>query len=188
MLAFTVCTSTAFLFLARDGPVRAEGGSSSPPVWDSGMLVSLPPGIYESLEKMGVMASLCNYGFDTSSGYMAYCGSRDVDRAQCTSSWFPYDLIMGEMYDNLLHSALSTRRRNADGKPIADFIVPASSVIFVPGDLPSRLFERGYEDGCMITTPLRSRDRRSSWRFMSFAVLTGIMLMWKQMVTGTFRT
>lgn len=77
------------------------------------MLMSLPSGVCETSEKTGVMEVLHDSGLDTYLGYMANCCSCNVDYTTCMSSWFPYDLSMGEMSDALSHSASSTSRREA---------------------------------------------------------------------------
>lgn len=76
MLEFSVCTFTAFLCLACDGSVLTEDISCLSPVWDSGMLVKLPYGLREILEKMGAMVVVQDSGFDMYLGYMAYSVSR----------------------------------------------------------------------------------------------------------------
>lgn len=51
MSEFSVCTFLAFLCLARNSPVPAAGGTSLPHIWYCGMLVLLPSGFWETLEK-----------------------------------------------------------------------------------------------------------------------------------------
>lgn len=61
----------AFLCLAGCGCVSADVSPGSPRIWDSDMLLSLPYGFCEALEKMGAMAVLHNPSFDMSLGYVA---------------------------------------------------------------------------------------------------------------------
>lgn len=74
-----VCNFPASLCLARDGLISAEGCAGSPGIWNSGMVVPHPSGVFETLEKMGVMAVLPDSAFDMSLGFMAHCRSFDVD-------------------------------------------------------------------------------------------------------------
>lgn len=46
-----------------------------------------------------------------------------------------YDFHIGKASDISSRSASWTRRRDADGKPISDRVVPASPVLFVPEEL-----------------------------------------------------
>lgn len=78
MSEFPVCNIMAFLRTALHGPSSAEDGPSSPGIWDSGMLVSLPTNVCESLEKMGAMADLCDPVFDIPLGDMTKCRTGDV--------------------------------------------------------------------------------------------------------------
>lgn len=93
MFEVSVCTSIVFVCLALDGPGPTGGGASSPCIWESGMLVSLPSGECEMLEKMGAMAVLPDSGFTLALGYMAYYPSPGIDGLQCTSSGFHMILV-----------------------------------------------------------------------------------------------
>lgn len=79
---------TGFLCMACDGPCFAAGGSSLHRIWASGMLISLLSGVRETLEMKGIMAVLCNSGFEMALGYMAHYRSSDIDWPRCMSSWF----------------------------------------------------------------------------------------------------
>lgn len=117
---FSLCTFKALLSLTRDGLVSAEGCSGLPRIWDSRMPVLLLSAVPETLEIMGVMIVLYDFGFDMSLGDFANCRSHDVDWPWCMPSWFPYNLNMGEVSDVLWCRASCTRRHNADGEPIND--------------------------------------------------------------------
>lgn len=99
------------------------------------MLLSLPSGFHETLEKMGFVTALYDSGFQMALGRLMYCCSRDVDWLQCASSWFPHAFTIGEVFDVMSSSASSTCRCCADCKPIIDPILPAWPVLFVSEDL-----------------------------------------------------
>lgn len=142
--SFPSVFSRHFYCLACDGPVSAQGNSGSSRIWDFGKLVSLTSGVCETLEKMGIMMVLRNYGFNMALGYVTYCRSRDVVWPRCTSYWFPYDFSVGEVSDVPSRRSPSTLRRNADCKPIGDRILPASVVTFNQGtSLRYQIFRRG---------------------------------------------
>lgn len=77
------------------------------------MLLSLPSGVRETLEEMGVMAFLHDSGFDMALSFMEYCRSRDVNFPQCASSWIPNDYSMCEVSNFLSRSVSSTHCRSA---------------------------------------------------------------------------
>lgn len=69
----------SFLRRARDSPVCFKGVVDLPFVCDSGMLVLLSSGIWDTLEKMGVTPVLQKYCVEMSLDYMAYCRLWDVE-------------------------------------------------------------------------------------------------------------
>lgn len=189
MSEFTVCNFTAFLCWARDGTVCAKGSSGSPSIWDSDVLVLLLPAVCEKLENMSVMYVLHDSGFDMSLSYMAYSRSQDVDWPWCMSSWFPYDLKMGGIYDILSRSAYSTCHRNADGKPIGDRIYQLPLCFLYQGiSILYRLFGRRCVRGSLNTIHVRSRGRRSCHRFLRLLSLTRTRLILEVRATETFPT
>lgn len=119
---------TVFLCFARDDLVSAGGDSRSCHTWDSDMLVSLPPGVCEILEKMGVMAVLHGSVFDMALGYMAYCRSRDAIGCGVRCFGFSYDFSRSEVSNVRWRSTSSTQSGNEDGEPICDSNLPAISV------------------------------------------------------------
>lgn len=129
------CTFRALPCLTRDGPVSAEAGSGSPRIGYFAILVSLPCGAGETLEKIDVMAVLYDSALDISLGYMPYCCSRDVYWPRCTSYWFSYCFNMHKGSDVPFCSASSTHLRNENGELINERTVPRSPVLFLPVDL-----------------------------------------------------
>lgn len=89
MSDFSVCIFTDSIRLNRGGMAPSDGGYSLPHEYDSGVLVWLPSGCFETMQKMGAISVLCNFGFDIGLGYMTYCLSRDFDWRHCMSSGFP---------------------------------------------------------------------------------------------------
>lgn len=85
---FPICTFRAFLCLACYGPLSAEGGSRSHFICCSVMLVSVPSGARETLDKLKVMVFLRACGLDMALSYMVNNRGRDVDWLGCTSSFF----------------------------------------------------------------------------------------------------
>lgn len=101
---FTVCTFSAFLWLARDGAVVPENGYGLPPPCESGFLVQLSDGVHEAPKTMLVMAGLPESGFGRSRVYMVYCRSQEVDWSCCLSNCF---LIISNWARNLMfHSVM----------------------------------------------------------------------------------
>lgn len=94
--------------MACDGLEFAENSYGLPRIWDSGMLVFLPSGVDETLKRMVLIAALFHFGVDVSLEYMPYCCSYDVNWSWCTSSWFPYEFRLGEVFNDLSHSVSST--------------------------------------------------------------------------------
>lgn len=98
MLAFPFYNSTAFLCLAHNGPISADGGSGSPRTCASGMFMSLSSRFYETLEKMDAMTVLHDSGFKMPLRYMAYRYTFEVIWQGYTSSWFTHNFNRGEPF------------------------------------------------------------------------------------------
>lgn len=104
--------------LARDDPASAEGCSNSPRIWDFGMLVSLRPGVCESLEEREAMKVWGNPGFDMPLSYMACCHWQ-----RRTSSLFSYESNTDKMSEVQLRRLSLTHRRTPDDRAIGDPIL-----------------------------------------------------------------
>lgn len=133
MSGFSLCTFTAFLCRACDDMGSVEGSFSFTCIWTSRMFVSLAYDACDPLEKMGIMSSLPDFGFDMALGYMANCCSFDLEYPRCTLSCFPYNLSIGKLSDFPWHSLFLTHCRNAEGRSLRNCVSPASSLPTIQG-------------------------------------------------------
>lgn len=182
MSGFTVCTFMPFLCLACDGPISSEGSSAASLIWDSGMLASLPSGVCQTLEKMGVMAVLHDSGFEMSLGYMIYCRSLRSHGFPTILTW-----LKCPRFCSVVRLPPFVEMRMARPLVIELYTLPPC-VLYEGTLLCYRLFRCGCFADCLSTTSYEVLGSKESSEVLGIGDFERMRLMLKSRVTGTFPT
>lgn len=185
---FSICTFTAFLWLARESLSFAKTVVVCLLSWSRNVGVSSPCLMWDFEEDKrysGFAWFWFWYGLDI----MAHCHNRHVNWPGCTLSWFPHYIGMSEVSEVPSLSAFSTCHYNAHCEPMSDSILLACLFHFVPGDLTLvPAFQKHAYTWFSAYYPSEVPGSKGALRLLRFVVLTHMPLTLKVRGTGIFYT